>query len=55
MSENETKLTEEQHKLVNYLLAQGMISERNRVYDLLKEHDSDTINVEDFIKLLNGE
>ena len=55
LRDNETKLTEEQHKLVNYLLAQGMISERNRVHDLLKEHDSDTINVEDFIKLLNGE
>ena len=55
MSEDNTNvsLTEEQHKLVNYLFAQGIMAERQRIVDLLNGLDSDTITVDDFVKLVN--
>ena len=55
MSEDKTNasLTEEQHKLVNYLFAQGIMAERQRIVDLLNSLESDTIIVDDFVKLVN--
>jgi|SaaInl59LU_5_DNA_1037362.scaffolds.fasta_scaffold03729_11 hypothetical protein len=52
---SETKLTEEQHKLVNYILAQGVLGERDRILSLINAEESDTISKENIIKLISEE
>tara|TARA_B110000977_G_scaffold24658_1_gene30113 strand:+ start:1312 stop:1473 length:162 start_codon:yes stop_codon:yes gene_type:complete len=51
---SESKLTEEQHKLVNYILAQGVIGERERLSTWLKTQDLDEATKELFLNAING-
>ena len=52
MSEN--KLTEEQHKLVNFILAQGIVGERERLSAWTKSQDLDEATKELFLEAING-
>lgn len=52
---SETKLTEDQHRLVNYILAQGVLGERDRILSLINAEDSDIISKESLIKLISEE
>lgn len=54
MSE-ESKLTPEQHELVSYILTQGIVSERERMKQLVEAISSDTVSKQDVLKMIDGE
>lgn len=54
MSE-ESKLTPEQHQLVSYILTQGIVSERERMKQLVEEVSTDSIDKQDILKMIDGE
>ena len=48
-------LTPEQHKLINFIMAEGIRAERERIMDLINSFDSDTIDKPAILKLIDGE
>ena len=50
---SEHKLTEDQHKLINYILAQGVIEERSRISAWVESQELDEEIKSLFLKAIN--
>lgn len=55
MSKSKGELTEAQHQLVNYILAQGIVGERARLEEFVNNFAEDSIPKADILKAIGGE